>query len=149
MIAWEQGDRERTRSLYRASLTLAWQMNNQPGIAECLEGLAAVEAPARPKQAARLLGVAAAVRGARGSSTSAQTLVYGPLSFPPLSPGPTAAAKAAARTALGETAFGAAWAEGRALPPEQAVAEALGASIGPHPCAEKQRPEHARPGQGQ
>ena len=83
-------------------------------MAVCLEGLAGVAAAqGQPVGAARLFGAAAALRGAIGA---------------PMEPARRAAYErhlAATRAQLTEEAFATAWAEGRALTPEQAVA-ALG-----------------------
>ena len=77
-------------------------------------GLARTAAAAgRPQRAARLLGAAEAVGEALGA---------------PVQMGERAGYERAVtlvRAALGEKALAAAWAAGRALPPAQAVAEAL------------------------
>jgi hypothetical protein len=59
------------------------------------------------------------------SNARRETLDSSSLSLSPAERGAYEAAVAAARAALGADAFAAAWAEGRALPLEQAVAEAL------------------------
>ena len=66
--------------------------------------------------AARLFGVVDALRETVGSSS---------LSLSPMERAAYEAAVAASRAKLGTETFAAAWAEGRTLPLEQAIAEAL------------------------
>jgi hypothetical protein len=98
----------------KESLALFWELGDKEGIVKNLEGLAAVAlSGARSERAARLLGNAEGLRGAMGT---------------PLAPGDRAEhdrSVAAARAALGENAFAAAWAEGRAMDLDQAIADAL------------------------
>ena len=90
-------------------------------VAPALEGLAAVVAAQRePMWAARLWGAA-----------EAQREVYS-LPLEPVYRSDYEQAVAAARTQLGEQSFAAAWAEGRSMTPEQALA-ATGSSDSP--CA--------------
>jgi predicted ATPase/DNA-binding XRE family transcriptional regulator len=114
LAARDQGDAARAADWLRRSLAVRWETDDRPGIATCLEGLATVAAGGgRPARAARLLGAAEALRRAIGSP---MPLVELPA---------CEAAVRAARAALGEAAVAAAWAEGRALTLEEAVAEAL------------------------
>jgi hypothetical protein len=84
-------------------------------VAECLEILAAVEAVrGRSTLAARLFGAVEALREAIGVAT---TPIFRP-SYEQF--------VAAVRVQLGEKNFVAAWAEGWAMPLEQAIADALG-----------------------
>jgi hypothetical protein len=83
-------------------------------IAESLEIAARLAlAEGWPERAARLLGAADALRDAIGAP------------LPPVYRAAHEHDMATARTALGDAAFAAAWAAGRALALEQAVAEAL------------------------
>ena len=83
-------------------------------IAWCLEEFAGVwRGRGQLKRAARLLGAAEALREATVST------------IPPDEHAEYAEAAAALRSALGEEAFAAAWAEGRALSMESAIALAL------------------------
>lgn len=65
-----------------------------------------------PERTARLLGAAALLPESRG------------ISLPPIERADLDRVMAGVRAALGEAAFAAAWAEGRALPLDQAVAAA-------------------------
>jgi tetratricopeptide (TPR) repeat protein len=104
------------RSLLAESLALRRRAVNRPGIAECLEGLAAADtADGHSERAARLLGAATALREALGAP------------LPPADRPEQERSLASVRAVLGEDAFGAAWAAGRSLALEQAVAEALAA----------------------
>jgi predicted ATPase/DNA-binding CsgD family transcriptional regulator len=105
-----QGDYTSARDLYEESLVLA-RVGQKLNIASGLEGLASVVAfQGEPAWAARLWGAAAALRDSMGA---------------PIAPIERAAyeqAVAAARVDLGEKAFATAWAEGRTLSSEQALA---------------------------
>jgi hypothetical protein len=95
-------------------LALSQTLVNQFSMSWCLAGLGSVAAlDEEPERAARLWGAAERLRQAIGCR-----------------PGPAARATyeralAVARAQLGEEGFAAAWAEGRAIPLEQAIAEAL------------------------
>ena len=81
---------------------------------ECLEGLAWVAAGlGRHPRAARLFGAAEGQRAVLGHRSAPQETVHHD------------EAVAATRAALGDAGFHAAWAEGRALTLEQAIAYAL------------------------
>jgi tetratricopeptide (TPR) repeat protein len=121
VVMQAQGDLGAARALYRESLALFQAVGEKRGIAGCLEGFAGVamassctaEREDSLRRAARLFGVAAALRDAVGT---------------PLPPYDRAAYDyhlAALRAGLGEAAFAAAWEAGRALPLEDAVAFAL------------------------
>jgi tetratricopeptide (TPR) repeat protein len=116
----EQGDFAAARADYQESLTLRRELGDSVGIAYCLEAFAALARDADPegtRRAARLWGGAEALRAQIGA---------------PLTPGGREGLerdKEAVRAALGEEAFAAAWAEGRALTPEQAIADALSSSL--------------------
>jgi hypothetical protein len=89
-------------------------MGHKQGMAENLEGLAAVAAAqAQPERAARLFGAAEALRTAVGAPRPHAERAEHERHF------------AAARAALGEEAFAAAWGAGRAMPLEAAVSYAL------------------------
>jgi hypothetical protein len=113
-VARAQGDQGRAAARYRESLTLFQELGGQEGMAGCLEGLAGIgwEQEDAPR-AARLFGAAEAVRDRLDV---------------PLPPSQHAAHDRSVRTLraqLGEEAFAAAWAAGRALSLEAAIAEAL------------------------
>jgi ATP/maltotriose-dependent transcriptional regulator MalT len=107
-----QGEAEEARRLYRENLSLLVGLNvYQEGIAANLEGLAAMEAEQEaPRQAARLWGAAEALREAIGAP------MY------PVYRGGYEHALTQAHAQLGEQTFRTAWAEGRLMTPEQALA---------------------------
>jgi ATP/maltotriose-dependent transcriptional regulator MalT len=132
LAVWQQGDAERATALLRASLAARHAMGGSGGIPKRLEALATVAAGRGPsaagaRRAARLLGAAAALRQSIGA----------PLK-PVDRPGHEATLQAA-RLVLGERAFVAAWAAGRALPLDEAIAEAL-ADDGAEPAAANPSP---------
>ncbi|HWQ15784.1 MAG TPA: tetratricopeptide repeat protein [Roseiflexaceae bacterium] len=109
------GEVARAKALLREALGLQQKFGSRMRVAESLERcarLALVEG--RPERAACLLGAADTLRDTIGAPR------------PPVSRADHARDVAAAQGALGEAAFAAAWETGRALTPEQAVAEALG-----------------------
>jgi non-specific serine/threonine protein kinase len=108
-----QGQRERATALFRESLGMHQRFGHKLGVAECLEGLAMGLAPASPARVATLCGAAAALREAVAAPRPAPNRA------------PYERVVAAARLALAEDGFAAAWATGRALTLDQAVAMAL------------------------
>ena len=114
-VAYIEGDYRSARSLYRASLAIYRDLGNQEGVAACLRSFAALAVKEdRAKHASRLWGAAEALYEAIGVPLPTNE----PWSHPQL--------LAAARQVLGDGAFEAAWAAGRAMTIEQAVANALG-----------------------
>jgi non-specific serine/threonine protein kinase len=114
LVRLHQGEHTQAGELLRESLALAHKTGNKRIIAESLEAL--VEASVQqgqPRRAAYLGSAADALR----------TAVQAPL--PLVKRPPYDRALAAARTQLGEAAFSLAWREGRTLPLEQVIAEAL------------------------
>ncbi len=113
-VAHDRGDDGRAAALYRESLTLYRDVGEKLGLAGCLEGVAMVaQAQGRAERAALLHGASAGLRAALGA---------------PLPPSDRAAhdrVATALRETLGERAFATAWAAGRALSLEQAIAAAL------------------------
>jgi non-specific serine/threonine protein kinase len=113
-IALDQGEYERATACYQESLTLRQETGEQEGISTALEGLAAVTGmQGQPVRAARLSGAASSLR----------TLLGAPL--PPIDHRSYEQTVAALRAQLDETIFTAAWAEGQAMPLEEALAEAM------------------------
>jgi hypothetical protein len=108
------GDSARATAGYVASIKLLQELQDQPGLVAGLEGLASVAcAQGQATQAARLFGAADALRASVGTHiTPAERADY-------------ERQLAAVRAQLDEPAFAAAWAAGRALSLEQAIAEAL------------------------
>jgi tetratricopeptide (TPR) repeat protein len=114
-VTYDQGKYGDARRLYEESLAISWELGYMETILGDLEGLAAVAlAQGKSKRAARLLGAAKRQRDASGPAASAAARADSERSV------------ATARAALGEEAFATAWAEGRALSLEEAVAFALG-----------------------
>jgi predicted ATPase/DNA-binding SARP family transcriptional activator len=112
------GEHEEARSCVRESLVIWQEMGDRDHVVRALECLAQVVfAQGQAERMARLLGVAEAQRGTLHA---------------PLPPGERASydCVAPARAALGEEAFAAAWAAGRAMPLQQAVAYALEEAAG-------------------
>jgi predicted ATPase/class 3 adenylate cyclase/DNA-binding XRE family transcriptional regulator len=109
-IAMSQEELATARAYYWESLALACEIGARNFIAAALEGIGAVAAAqGEPALAARLWGTAQALRAAIGA---------------PLAPVYRAGyelALADARSRLGEEAFATAWAEGAAMPLEQAL----------------------------
>src|SRR5439155_15643079 len=99
------------RTLYEQSLTMASRGIDDMGlVASCLEGLAAVvAAQGELTWAARIWGAAEVHREVIGAP------------LPPVERAAYQESIAAARSQLGDKTFASAWAEGRAMTPEQAL----------------------------
>ena len=108
-----RGDLSFARTLYEESLTMARELGQRELISTGLEGLARViAAQGDPAQAARLWGMAEALREALGAPLHpVERADYDP-------------AVAAVRDQLGEEAFISTWQEGRLLPADQALKRA-------------------------
>jgi predicted ATPase/DNA-binding SARP family transcriptional activator len=113
-VAVYRGDYSTALALHKESLALFRELGPTPDIPWGMEGLAAVVgAQGQPLQAARLFGAAAALREVSG----------GPR--PRLDRADYDRDVAAVRAQLDEKSFAAAWAEGHAMPLEQAIEMAL------------------------
>jgi predicted ATPase len=111
MVVHARGDDGRATVLYAESLALCRELGDKHGLAECLEGLAGVAvAQQHLERAARLLGVAAALREAIGAPLSPRERVWYDRDM------------STVRAGLGEAAFAAAWATGKAIPLEHVIA---------------------------
>jgi predicted ATPase/class 3 adenylate cyclase len=113
-VALNQGDYASARAFHEQSLAIYEEIGNRLGIAYCLENCAALaSAQEQPERAARLWGVAEALREVIGAllSPNQREEYDGKI--------------AEARAALGEDAFVAAWTEGCAMSMEQAIEYAL------------------------
>jgi hypothetical protein len=114
MVAADRGDFARALDLLRESLALRQELGDRRTLPDNLEELAdAFGAQQHPERAARLLGAAEALREVihmpvRSSDQSDYQRIVG-----------------IARAQLDEATFAAAWAEGRAMTPEQAIDFAL------------------------
>jgi tetratricopeptide (TPR) repeat protein len=108
------GDGATARRLHAESLGLWRELGDRRGVAQSLEGFAALDADGREcARAARLLAAAAAIRGVIGEPAS------------PNRQGQIDELREAVRRGLGADAFASAWAAGQAMSPEQAIAYAL------------------------
>ena len=111
------GELHRADALYREGLSLAYRLGAQEDILDSLAGLGGLTVERRQfGRAARLLGVAAALADAVGA---------------PLQPAEQAQFDrdvAVVRAALPEATFSRAWATGRSLPLDVAIAEVLAAA---------------------
>ncbi len=113
-LVLRRGDAARAEALQRESLALRQAIDDAVGIGRCLDGLGwAAGAQGQSARAARLFGAAEVFRERVGAA-----------------PHPPWRAEheqrvAATRAGLGEAAFAAAWAEGRALSLDEAIAYAL------------------------
>ena len=113
-LASHQGDDDRARACFSESLVLFQEWESMGGIGACLAGLAPVaNSHGQALRAARLLGVVEAIGETIGGI------------FVPIYAAEYDRTEATTRAALDEQAFAAAWAEGRAMPLEQAIAYAL------------------------
>jgi predicted ATPase/DNA-binding SARP family transcriptional activator/DNA-binding CsgD family transcriptional regulator len=118
-LAWVsrlRGDHERAAGLYVEGLGVAVELGDKAGVAYCLEGLAGLIATEdRPQRKARLFGASEAVLETVGAPLYVQIqdrALY-------------QRTVEELRSRLGEEAFEAAWSEGRAMTPEQAIKYAL------------------------
>jgi predicted ATPase len=115
-----QGEDRRALAYYREGLALYREMGSRLQLSECLEAVAEVQSRgAEPERGARLYGAAAALR----ETIEAPVALADRPSYE--------RAVARVRGVLGEAAFVAAWAAGRLMPLEQAVAEALAQAEAP------------------
>jgi predicted ATPase/class 3 adenylate cyclase len=111
---WHQQDFEASRASFAEGLNQFREVGSHQGVAICLAGFAQLaQSGADPDRAARLFGAAEALRDAIGAGL---TLMDRP---------GYERAVADTRTALGDEAFARAWAAGRALTPDAAIALAL------------------------
>jgi predicted ATPase/class 3 adenylate cyclase/DNA-binding CsgD family transcriptional regulator len=124
-VAGSRGDYPAARALYEEGLALAKEIGDKQNIASYLEGLAQIVAlQGEQLWAARLWGAASALREA----------IHTPL--PPAERADYERSVAAARSSLGEKDFVAAWAQGRAMTPEQALAAQVSEVISAEPPAQ-------------
>ena len=115
LVAWREGALEEARELQLQCLAYRQQRHDKRGICLSLERLAAVyNSAGDPARAARLFGAAEVLREEMRSPNRGDAF---PEHVEVLS---------AIHDALGDEAFRAAWAEGRAMALQQAVASALG-----------------------
>jgi ATP/maltotriose-dependent transcriptional regulator MalT len=110
-VAFDRGDLLGAQTLYMQCLAILWEVEDTWLIAASFEKLARVAlAQEQAAWAARLCGAAEILREVTGGT------------IPPIERTSYEYTVAAARTQLGENVFAAAWAEGRAMKPQQAFA---------------------------
>jgi non-specific serine/threonine protein kinase len=129
-VAHTQGRAAQAREYYVESLTLFGDLRDKQRIPDCLEGIAGLAGTtSQTVRAAQLFGAAESLRESTG------------IPLPPVQRAAYERDLAATRAALDETAFTAAWATGRALSMEQAIAEAEQALREAHATAAVHQPE--------
>jgi tetratricopeptide (TPR) repeat protein len=113
-MAQDRGQYDQAKTIHMESLVLCRALGSKRGIAMCLEKLAGIAvARCQPERAARLLGTTEALRQAiTAPMGAADHADYGRF-------------VALTHAGLDDNTFAAAWAEGRAMTLEQAVAYAL------------------------
>jgi len=113
-VALRMGDYPQSAALYQQSLALNREQGNKDGIVEDLAGLAEVASLlGQPERAARLFGAVEASREVSG------------IRLPPLRRAEYDRTVEGIRTHLDQAMFAQAWAQGRAMPLEQALVQAL------------------------
>jgi len=116
-VVLRQGDGRQAAASFEESLVLYRELKRKHGVTECLIGLAGVAAvvgePATAQRAARLFGAAEGLFEATGGGLAAADQAEYDRYL------------ALTRDQLAEAAFAAAWAAGRAMTMEQAIAYAL------------------------
>lgn len=115
VLARDRGDYDRAVVLWKESLDLFWKVRDKLGVAQCLRRLGETASRrGQVERAARLMGAVeflGETLGARISSYERSDYERHIMRI---------------RETLQEPAFGATWAQGRAMPLEQAIAYALG-----------------------
>ena len=112
--ALAQGDVMQAAALFTKSVALQRELGDKLDLARSLVGLASVACVAeQPERAARLFGAAEALYDAIGARQALHYSIHRERTV------------ARVRAQLGEARFTAAWAEGQAMTPEQAIAYAL------------------------
>jgi non-specific serine/threonine protein kinase len=128
-VAQAERDHERACALFEEGLTVSAELGNEADIVHCLEGLATVAgAEGRIVRAARLWGAAEAL-------LEKIEAVYTYVPDRSIN-----RSQVAARSQIDEAAWGAAWAEGRTLTSEQAIAYALEREAAPESAAPEAYP---------
>jgi hypothetical protein len=128
-IALAAGDLDRAAARYQACLALRREFGEPASLAGCLRGLATIAASSgQCEVAARLFGAAEALRERIGLPRPRHHARY-------------EHAVAACRESLGEERLHASWLEGRNMPLEAAVGEAMGVT----PRAGGDHPGRAKP----
>lgn len=114
IVALEQGDYGAARAFIERNLAILRELGERLGIAWSMECLASVAgALGNPCRAAQFFGAAEKLREELN------------IPLPPIEKQSYEAKVAAVRTSLGDVEFDSAWAEGRAMPTEEAISLAL------------------------
>jgi predicted ATPase/DNA-binding CsgD family transcriptional regulator len=124
LLACEHGDLERAAACHHEGLTLHWEIGNLEDVGGSLAGVATLAAARQQwKRAVRLFGAATALRNAIANPFKyPERMVY-------------ERALDSARAVMTSEAFAAAWAAGRELTMEQAIAEAAASlAVTPDPA---------------
>jgi tetratricopeptide (TPR) repeat protein len=109
-----QGDLAQSTALYRESITIRQEIGERQAVTDCFEGLAAIAyTQGNLARSAKLLGAAEVLRE------------KSQIPMPPADRVNHERVVMALRTQLDEATFNSAWAEGRAISLEQAMAYAL------------------------
>ncbi len=113
-VALSEGDPQAAKALFQESLFAYRRINDAAAVAVCLAGLAQVQtSTGQPKRAARVLGAADALLETSGARLNWHDRLYYDSSIKTV------------RDQLDQITFAAAWAEGRVMQTEQAIAYAL------------------------
>jgi DNA-binding CsgD family transcriptional regulator/tetratricopeptide (TPR) repeat protein len=124
MIAYREGDYATARALCHEGLGLLWKLGARWIVGNSISAFASLAATQRqPERAVRLAGATAIL---------SETISVLPI---PLAQGMLEETLEVARRTLGEEAYARAWAEGRALSLEGAIAEARAVEVWPPPGA--------------
>jgi predicted ATPase/DNA-binding CsgD family transcriptional regulator len=114
LLAWRRGDLAKAAAWFSDALLLSRDLGNLLAVVNSLETLSRLAVSlTQPDWAARLLGAVESLRATIGAP------------LPPLQLPPHQAVAAAARGALGDAAFASAFAAGRSLSPDAAIAACL------------------------
>ncbi len=125
----QQGIHHHALLMIRESLAMRSDVRDLGGIVECLHGLALLTgATGADDTAAWLWGAEEALRSTMGAAVV------------PILVAQRDAAIAGLRTSIGDARFAVAWAAGRALPLDQAIAEALSIEMAPPPKSQLDAP---------
>ena len=113
-VARHRADYLQALALFKEGLAIQWETGNQAGVAECLAGVAGVlAAQGQAERGARLFGAAEALRETVGAALWPANRIEHDRSL------------ALLHESLDEATFAAAWAAGRMMSTERAIAEAL------------------------
>jgi DNA-binding NarL/FixJ family response regulator len=128
-VAQAERDYERARDLFEEGLTVSAELGNQADVVHCLAGLASIAA------AEGTIVRAACLWGAAEALFEKIEAVY---AYVP--DGSLHRSQVTARSLIEEAAWEAAWAEGRTMSPEQAIAYALDHSARPETASPETYP---------